>query len=211
MRSVLTTANPAHPRRHGFAPLVFRAPASLSQETGESTSGKTYHGGVWYVVSHAATLPGKTPNHARHALEPVGREGGMVNPGAIVRCRNREWVLLPSETDDPSCLRPLAGTGDRPVHATWCSSWPSSAGAAKPSRCSPNRRCGHFPIPSHADLESCLSWLKKLTRRPKKRGPMKPQGSWGKRRANGSCPILRSRHINGPMMCEGLNEPQRHC
>jgi len=31
-----------------------------------------------------------------------------MNPGTIVRCRNREWVLLPSE-DDVFLLRPLAG------------------------------------------------------------------------------------------------------
>ena len=35
-----------------------------------------------------------------------------MNPGSIVRCRNREWVLLPAETDDVFALRPLAGTTD---------------------------------------------------------------------------------------------------
>ena len=38
-----------------------------------------------------------------------------MNPGSIVRCRNREWVLLPAETDDVWVLRPLAGTGDDAV------------------------------------------------------------------------------------------------
>src|SRR4051812_10850483 len=33
----------------------------------------------------------------------------LVNPGSIVRCRNRDWVLLPSERDDVHLLRPLAG------------------------------------------------------------------------------------------------------
>ena len=33
-----------------------------------------------------------------------------MNPGSIVRCRNREWVLLPAETDDVFVLRPLTGT-----------------------------------------------------------------------------------------------------
>jgi len=33
-----------------------------------------------------------------------------MNPGSIVRCRNREWVLLPAETDDVFALRPLTGT-----------------------------------------------------------------------------------------------------
>ncbi len=35
-----------------------------------------------------------------------------MNPGSIVRSRNREWVLLPAETDDVWMLRPLTGTGD---------------------------------------------------------------------------------------------------
>ncbi|MEW6105195.1 MAG: helicase-related protein [Bacillota bacterium] len=35
-----------------------------------------------------------------------------MNPGSIVRCRNREWVLLPAETDGVWVLRPLTGTGD---------------------------------------------------------------------------------------------------
>ncbi|KXB97443.1 MAG: helicase [Chlorobi bacterium NICIL-2] len=38
-----------------------------------------------------------------------------MNPGSIVRCRNREWVLLPAETDDVWVLRPLAGIGDDAV------------------------------------------------------------------------------------------------
>ncbi len=32
-----------------------------------------------------------------------------MNPGSIVRCRNRDWVLLPSERADVHLLRPLAG------------------------------------------------------------------------------------------------------
>ena len=35
-----------------------------------------------------------------------------MNPGSIVRCRNREWVLLPADTDEVFLLRPLAGTTD---------------------------------------------------------------------------------------------------
>ena len=35
-----------------------------------------------------------------------------MNPGSIVRCRNREWVLLPADTDDVFVLRPLTGTTD---------------------------------------------------------------------------------------------------
>ncbi|GBD26184.1 RNA polymerase-associated protein RapA [bacterium HR30] len=35
-----------------------------------------------------------------------------MNPGSIVRCRNRDWILLPEETDDIWALRPLTGTDD---------------------------------------------------------------------------------------------------
>jgi len=31
-----------------------------------------------------------------------------MNPGSIVRCRQRDWVLLPSDTQDVYRLRPLA-------------------------------------------------------------------------------------------------------
>jgi hypothetical protein len=33
-----------------------------------------------------------------------------MNPGAVVRCRNRDWVLLPSEDPEVLLLRPLAGS-----------------------------------------------------------------------------------------------------
>lgn len=33
-----------------------------------------------------------------------------MNFGTIVRCRNREWVLMPADTDDVWALRPLTGT-----------------------------------------------------------------------------------------------------
>jgi superfamily II DNA or RNA helicase len=35
-----------------------------------------------------------------------------MNPGSIVRCRNREWVLLPSERAEVHLLRPLTGATD---------------------------------------------------------------------------------------------------
>src|SRR5579885_623976 len=38
--------------------------------------------------------------------------GGGMNPGSIVRCRNRDWVLLPNNRDDLYLLRPLAGATD---------------------------------------------------------------------------------------------------
>ncbi|MDW8217994.1 MAG: DEAD/DEAH box helicase, partial [Acidobacteriota bacterium] len=38
-----------------------------------------------------------------------------MNPGTIVRCRNRHWVLLPSEQDEVFLLRPLTGATDEVV------------------------------------------------------------------------------------------------
>ena len=38
-----------------------------------------------------------------------------MTPGSIVRCRNRDWVLLPGDRDDVYLLRPLAGAVDTVV------------------------------------------------------------------------------------------------
>lgn len=38
-----------------------------------------------------------------------------MNPGAIVRFRNRDWVLLPADSDEVFLLRPLTGTSDEVV------------------------------------------------------------------------------------------------
>ena len=38
--------------------------------------------------------------------------GESMKPGSIVRCRNREWVLLPSDSDETHLLRPLTGALD---------------------------------------------------------------------------------------------------
>ena len=38
-----------------------------------------------------------------------------MTPGSIVRCRNRDWVLLPSDHEDVHMLRPLAGAVDEVV------------------------------------------------------------------------------------------------
>lgn len=40
-----------------------------------------------------------------------------MNPGSIVRFRNRDWVLLPSEHENILLLRPLTGTSDEVVAA----------------------------------------------------------------------------------------------
>ncbi len=39
-----------------------------------------------------------------------------MHPGSIVRCRNREWVVMPADTDEDIVLRPLTGTPDDVVH-----------------------------------------------------------------------------------------------
>ncbi|MEP0775098.1 MAG: hypothetical protein HRF46_12125 [Acidobacteriota bacterium] len=36
----------------------------------------------------------------------------VFSPGSIVRCRNRDWVLLPSDQPDLRLLRPLTGAPD---------------------------------------------------------------------------------------------------
>jgi hypothetical protein len=38
-----------------------------------------------------------------------------MTPGSIVQCRNREWVLLPSDRDDALLLHPLTGATDETV------------------------------------------------------------------------------------------------
>jgi superfamily II DNA or RNA helicase len=38
-----------------------------------------------------------------------------MQPGSIVKCRNREWVLLPNENDEVFLLRPLTGATDEVV------------------------------------------------------------------------------------------------
>jgi len=38
-----------------------------------------------------------------------------MGPGAIVRCRGREWVLLPSEDEEVYVLRPLLGTPEEAI------------------------------------------------------------------------------------------------
>lgn len=38
-----------------------------------------------------------------------------MNPGSIVRCRNRDWVLLPSDDIDVYLLRPLTGATDEVI------------------------------------------------------------------------------------------------
>jgi hypothetical protein len=46
--------------------------------------------------------------------QPYGATHG-VTPGSIVHCRNRDWVLLPSDSSDVHLLRPLTGATDEVV------------------------------------------------------------------------------------------------
>jgi hypothetical protein len=46
---------------------------------------------------------------------PLGSQRTLnfaMNPGSIVRCRNRDWVLVPSDSEDLHLLRPLIGAMD---------------------------------------------------------------------------------------------------
>ncbi len=38
-----------------------------------------------------------------------------MTPGSIVKCREREWVLLPSDQENLLLLRPLTGATDEVV------------------------------------------------------------------------------------------------
>ena len=56
---------------------------------------------------------------AHYFMAPASTDGCTdwvdVNPGSIVQCRSREWVLLPSDQDDLLLLRPLTGATDEIV------------------------------------------------------------------------------------------------
>src|SRR5574337_295291 len=75
-----------------------------------------------------------------------------MNPGSIVRCRQRDWVLLPSETQDVYRLRPLAGGSDEivAVHKGLADliGYDLPEERVRPSR---------FPPPSVADLSDAAS------------------------------------------------------
>ena len=71
--------------------------------------------------------------------------------GSIVRCRNRDWVLLPSDDPDVHHLRPLTGMGDDlvAVHRRLA----DLVGAELPGE----RVCpATFPLPSPADLSDAV-------------------------------------------------------
>jgi hypothetical protein len=72
-----------------------------------------------------------------------------MRPGTIVRCRNRDWVLLPAEREDIYLLRPLTGATDETVavHRTLA----DLVGYELPTeRVQP----ATFPLPTLADLSN---------------------------------------------------------
>jgi superfamily II DNA or RNA helicase len=75
-----------------------------------------------------------------------------VQVGSIVRCRNREWVLLPGDTDDLFLLRPLTGVTDQAV-AVHRRLSELMAYTLPEERVTP----AHFPLPTPDDLADAAS------------------------------------------------------
>jgi superfamily II DNA or RNA helicase len=76
----------------------------------------------------------------------------QMNPGSIVRCRNREWVLLPADTDDVFVLRPLTGTADDLVQVH--RGLANLAGYALPFE---RVTAASFPLPTAEDVSDAAS------------------------------------------------------
>ena len=75
-----------------------------------------------------------------------------VAPGAIVRCRNRDWVLLPSDSPDVHLLRPLTGATDEVVAVH--KQLTNLIGYDLPEE---RVRSATFPLPSPEDLADAAS------------------------------------------------------
>ena len=75
-----------------------------------------------------------------------------MNPGLIVRCRKRNWVLLPSDDENTYNLRPLTGATDEivKIHKTLA----NLIGYELPEE---RVRPSYFPPPSPADLSDAAS------------------------------------------------------
>lgn len=75
-----------------------------------------------------------------------------VTPGSIVRCRNRDWVLLPSDSSDVHLLQPLTGATDEviAVHKQLT----DLIGYDLPEE---RVRSATFPLPSLEDLADAAS------------------------------------------------------
>jgi superfamily II DNA or RNA helicase len=75
-----------------------------------------------------------------------------MHPGSIVRCRNREWVVMPADTDEVIALRPLTGTPDDVVHIH--RKLMNLVGGALPfERITP----ASFPLPTAEDVSDATS------------------------------------------------------
>jgi hypothetical protein len=75
-----------------------------------------------------------------------------MNPGSIVRCRNREWVLLPSDQPEVHLLRPLTGATDEyiAVHKRLADLISYELAEEK-------LRSATFPLPTAADVADAAS------------------------------------------------------
>jgi superfamily II DNA or RNA helicase len=75
-----------------------------------------------------------------------------MNPGSIVRCRNREWVLLPSDQPEVHLLRPLTGATDEfiAVHK-------QLADLISYDLSEERLRSATFPLPTASDLADAAS------------------------------------------------------
>ncbi|MGH7961660.1 MAG: hypothetical protein ACRERD_07500 [Candidatus Binatia bacterium] len=77
--------------------------------------------------------------------------GHGLTPGSIVRCRNRDWVLLPSDSPDVHLLRPLTGVTDEVVAIH--KQFTDLIGYTLPEE---RVRSATFPLPSSEDLNVTL-------------------------------------------------------
>ncbi|MBI2506484.1 MAG: helicase, partial [Candidatus Latescibacteria bacterium] len=75
-----------------------------------------------------------------------------MQPGSIVRCRNRDWVLLPSDREDVHLLRPLTGATDEVVSIH--KGLADLIGASLPEE---RVRSATFPLPVQEDLADAAS------------------------------------------------------
>ncbi len=75
-----------------------------------------------------------------------------MNPGSIVRCRNRDWVLMPSPSAEVYLLRPLTGATDDTIaiHKELA----NLVGYDLPEE---RVRSATFPLPSPDDLSDASS------------------------------------------------------
>jgi hypothetical protein len=75
-----------------------------------------------------------------------------MKPGCIVRCRNRDWVLLPSDDEEVFSLRPLTGATDDVV--TVHKRLAELIGFDLPDE---RLRSATFPLPTAADVSDAAS------------------------------------------------------